>query len=120
MKSLKKFTLITILFIGINSLSGCYVLEYNVGSGAQTGVETKQKNHYLIFGLAPLKTSDPNAMAGGASDYKVRIEHTFVDGLVNAITFGIYNPTTTYHKINEVFIDRNWRNINTLFLLSFI
>jgi len=95
MKSLKKLAFIAILLIGVTSLSGCYVLEYNVGSGAQTGVETKQKNHYLIFGLAPLKTSDPIAMAGGASDYRVRIEHTFVDGLLNAITFGIYNPTTT-------------------------
>jgi hypothetical protein len=34
-------------------------------------------------------------MAGDAKDYQVTIEHTFVDGLINALTFGIYTPTTT-------------------------
>jgi hypothetical protein len=34
-------------------------------------------------------------MAGGASDYSVTITHTFVDGLLNALTAGIYTPTTT-------------------------
>ncbi len=76
-------------------LTSCYTYQYNVGSGSQTGVVVKEKNHYLIYGLAPIGTSDPVAMAGGAKDYTVKIEHTFVDGLLNAITFGIYNPTTT-------------------------
>ena len=66
-----------------------------VGQGAQTGVEVKAKNHYLIAGLAPLSTADPQEMADGASDYEVTIQHTFVDGLINALTFGIYSPTTT-------------------------
>jgi hypothetical protein len=49
----------------------------------------------VIYGLAPVGISDPAQMAGGATDYDVKIEHTFIDGLLNAITFGIYNPTTT-------------------------
>jgi hypothetical protein len=73
----------------------CYTLTYNVGEGAKTGVVLKEKNHYLIYGLAPIKTSDPTKMADGAANYTVTIEHTFVDGLLNAITFGIYTPTTT-------------------------
>lgn len=79
-------------------MSSCYTLTYNVGNGAQTGVEIKEKNHYLIAGLAPLKTSDPVKMAGNATDYTVTIQHSFVDGLINAITFGIYTPTTTTVK----------------------
>jgi predicted GH43/DUF377 family glycosyl hydrolase len=69
-----------------------------VGSGPQTNVEVKEKNHYVIYGLAPIKTSDPIKMAGGAANYQVTIQHTFIDGLLNAITFGIYTPTTTKVK----------------------
>jgi len=76
-------------------MTSCYTLSYNVGDGPQTGIEVKEKNHYLIAGLAALKTSDPTVMAGKAKNYNVKIEHSFIDGLLNAITFGIYTPTTT-------------------------
>jgi hypothetical protein len=33
-------------------------------------------------------------MAGGAKNYDVKNEMTFADGLINSLTFGIYNPTT--------------------------
>lgn len=76
-------------------LSSCYTMRYNVGEGAKTGLEVQEKNHYLVYGLAAIKTSDPTKMAGSAKDYTVTIEHTFVDGLINGLTFGIYSPTTT-------------------------
>ncbi len=79
-------------------MTSCYTLTYSVGEGAKTGVEVKEKNHFLIYGLAPIKTSDPTKMADGAKDYTVTIQHTFVDGLINALTGGIYTPTTTIVK----------------------
>ncbi len=79
-------------------MTSCYTLSYSVGEGAKTGVEVKEKNHYLIFGLAPVKTSDPTKMAGEAKNYTVTTKHSFVDGLLNAITGGIYTPTTTIVK----------------------
>lgn len=75
--------------------SSCYTYQFSVGDGAQTGSTVSEKNHYLIYGLAPVGTSDPKQMADGASDYDVLIQHTFVDGLLNMVTFGIYTPTTT-------------------------
>ena len=66
-----------------------------VGDGPQKGIEIKQKNHYFVYGLAPGGISDPVKMAGDAKDYQVTIDHTFVDGLINALTLGIYTPTTT-------------------------
>ncbi len=83
------------LFALTISFSSCYTYTFSVGEGAQTGVMVKEKNHYFIAGLAQGKQSDPNQMAGGAKDYNVTIKHTFVDGLLNAITWGIYTPTTT-------------------------
>lgn len=77
------------------SLTSCYTYTLSVGEGSQTGVEVKKMNHYLIYGLAPVGVSNPSVMAGNAEDYDVTIKHSFVDGLINAITFGIYTPTTT-------------------------
>ena len=77
------------------SLNSCYTYTYQVGNGAQVGIEVKDKNHYLINGLAPLSQADATEMAGDATDYTVNIKHSFVDGLLSIITFGIYTPTTT-------------------------
>lgn len=95
-----KKILVNFVFLSVVSLllSSCYTLTYSVGEGAKTGIEVKEKNHYLIYGLAPLKTSDPTKMAGEAKDYTVTVQHSFVDGLINALTFGIYTPTTTTVK----------------------
>lgn len=76
------------------TLSSCYTYTFTVGNGPQTGVTVTAKNHYFIYGLAPGETSNPREMAG-SDDYQVTIKHTFVDGLLNGLTFGIYTPTTT-------------------------
>lgn len=76
-------------------LSSCYTHTYMVGDGPQTGVEVKEKNHFVIYGLVPIATSNPHMMAGGAENYEVTTSHTFIDGILNSLTFGIYNPTTT-------------------------
>ncbi|MFK7934315.1 MAG: Bor family protein [Saprospiraceae bacterium] len=90
-----KNVLFMLLFSFAFSTSSCYTYEFSVGQGAQTGVEVKEKNHYFIYGLAPGKTSEPAKMADGADSYSVKVYHSFVDGLINSLTFGIYNPTTT-------------------------
>lgn len=92
-----KNTILNILlaFAVVTVMGSCYTYSYNVGQGPQSGIEVKEKNHYLIYGLAPLNVSDPIQMAGDAENYNVTVEHTFIDGLINAITFGIYSPTTT-------------------------
>ncbi|WP_187263518.1 Bor family protein [Pontibacter beigongshangensis] len=93
---MKKGFLQLTLVLGLTvAMSSCYTYTHTVGRGAQTGVEVKKMNHYLIYGLAPVGVSNPKDMAGGAEDYEVTITHTFVDGLINAVTFGLYTPTTT-------------------------
>jgi hypothetical protein len=48
-----------------------------------------------ICNLAPVGVSDSKAMAGGAENYTVHTRQSFVNGLIAAITFGIYTPNTT-------------------------
>ena len=86
-----------ILFLGAMAmmLSSCYTHSYLVGNGPQTGVQIKQKNHFVVLGLVPIATSNPHTMSGGSENYAVTTSHTFIDGLINSLTFGIYCPTTT-------------------------
>jgi hypothetical protein len=37
-------------------------------------------------------------MAGDAKNYQVTITHSFIDGLLNALTGVLYTPTTTIVK----------------------
>lgn len=93
---MKKVILSFLVVIGLSFfMTSCYTYTHTVGEGSQTGVEVKKMNHYVVYGLAPVGVSDAKEMAGGAEDYNVTITHTFVDGLINALTFGIYTPTTT-------------------------
>jgi hypothetical protein len=93
-----KFVSFTLLSFLCLSMASCYSLTYAVGTGSQTGETITEKNHYLVSGLATIKTSDPTKMAGDAKNYQVTIKHTFVDGLINVLTSGIYTPTTTIVK----------------------
>lgn len=75
-------------------LTSCYVHTHTVGNGPQKGIIEKKLQHNFIYGLASGETPSHQIMAQGAEDYKVTTKHTFVNGLVNGITFGIYCPTT--------------------------
>lgn len=93
----KVFNLVVLLSLTF-LLSSCYTMTFSVGQGSTTGKEVKEANHYVVYGLAPIKVSDPVKMADGAKNYTVTIQHTFIDGLISALTFGIYTPTTTIVK----------------------
>ncbi len=79
-------------------LTSCYTYTTVVGEGAQGNSEVKAWNHYVVYGLAPIGVSDAKELAGGAENYTVTTQHTFVNGLIAGITFGIYTPTTTTVK----------------------
>ncbi len=76
-------------------LSSCFTYTTVVGKGGQGGQSVSKWNNYVIGGLVPVGVSDPKVMANGATDYTVITSHTFVNLLVQAITFSIYAPTTT-------------------------
>ena len=76
-------------------MSSCYNYSFMVGDGPQSGAVVSGKNHYFIGGLAKGQQTDYKELAGNSTDYQVTVKHTFVDGLINVLTFGIYTPTTT-------------------------
>ncbi len=91
----KTMKTMTVVFAASLLLTSCYSYTSVVGKGAQGNDQTTKWNHYVIYGLAPVGVSDSKQMAGGAENYTVHTRQSFVNGLVSALTFGIYTPTTT-------------------------
>lgn len=91
----KNITVMSIVCCSLMLLSSCYTYTSVVGQGAQGNQEITKLNHYVAFGLAPIHVSDSREMAGDAKNYTVKTSHTFVDGLVSALTGGFYSTTTT-------------------------
>ena len=91
-KSIKSFLMLVVVSVVMTS---CYSYTAVVGSGAQGNSQTTKWNHYVVYGLAPVGVSDSKQMANGAENYTIHTRHTFVNGLVSALTFGLYTPTTT-------------------------
>jgi predicted small secreted protein len=91
----KSVKMMTILFASSMLLTSCYSYTSVVGEGAQGSNETTKWNHYVVYGLAPVGVSDSKEMAGDAENYTVHTRQSFVNGLVSALTFGLYSPTTT-------------------------
>jgi hypothetical protein len=87
--------MMSVVFAASMLLTSCYSYTSVVGNGAQGNNETTSWNHYVIYGLEPVGISNSKQMADGAENYTVHTRQSFVNGLVSAITFGIYTPTTT-------------------------
>ena len=91
-----KYTFFAIIFLF--SLNSCYVHTYTVGEGAKGSLEVTEKQHNFVYGLASGKTPDTQKMAKGTKDYTIINQITFIDGLINSLTFGLYNPSTVTVK----------------------
>ncbi|MBF10892.1 MAG: hypothetical protein CMC63_01500 [Flavobacteriaceae bacterium] len=89
--------LIPLLLISL-TLSSCYVHKNIVGDGAQKGIVETAKQHNFVYGLVSGKTPDTQEMAKGENNYEVTTVHSFIDGLIGALTGGLYNPTTVEVK----------------------
>ncbi len=93
---MKKFlTLIFVVIVFSTLMTSCYSHKFIIGDGPQTGVEVTAKNNFFLYGLIPAKVSDPQKMAGGSENFEVTEVQTFIDGLISALTIGIYTPSTT-------------------------
>lgn len=81
-------------------LMGCYTHIHQIGNGAQTGVKVEKKQWYILWGLIPLNDVDSQQMAGGATDYTIKTQHSFVDVLISIVTgyVTIYPKTVTVTK----------------------
>lgn len=94
----RSFKTLALIFASTMLLSSCYTYTSVVGEGANGNKEVTKWNHYVVYGLAPVGVSDSKEMADGAENYEITTKQTFVNGLVSALTLGLYTPTTTTVK----------------------
>ena len=87
-------------------LSSCFSTQIACGENmtAKTPVVkvNSEWNHHFLFGLIPGSNAKMVAKdyVDGAENYVVKTNQTFVNGLVNFLTFGIYTPTTTTYYVS--------------------
>jgi Bor protein len=113
---MKYVFLFSFVILSALAITGCYTLNAvgtpadqtfsmsnNPGGEMVKHFSTTMTVHHFIFGL--VTASDPDVAkalsdevkaAGGSNvnNLKINYQMTFVNGLLNAITFGIYNPFT--------------------------
>ncbi len=81
----------TALMLGSITTSGCYHATVISGATPSTEVVEQKWAHSFLWGIVPPATVDaaakcPNGLA------KVETQHSFLNGLVAVVTFGIYTP----------------------------
>ncbi|SHG43606.1 Bor family protein [Dysgonomonas macrotermitis] len=101
---MKKLFLVSAIVLLASTFTSCYTSRVYHGSVTETTpqVEVASKsNPILLWGLLPLKKANQEAKdnVGNRKNYTTLTQWTFVDGLLNCITLGIYSPTTTKYYI---------------------
>lgn len=95
-----KFCLIALMCVFLTSCYTSRVANGNMSITEPTVQVNSQKNHFLLWGLLPLgQTQVAKEFVGDKKDYTTETSWTFVDGLLNCITLGIYTPTTTTYYL---------------------
>ena len=82
---MKRKSFFAVLVIAI-AMSSCFTQEHVVGNGASGGNSTSQKQWFILWGLVPLNQVDSKAMAGGAKDYTIKTQESFIDGVIGMFT----------------------------------
>ena len=90
----------TVLAVSFLFTIGCATHIHKVGNGPQGNDVVAERQWYVVWGLAPINKIDSNTIAGGATDYEIKTESTFIDVLISAVLgwTSIHARTVTVHK----------------------
>ena len=74
-------------------LSACATQTYHINGGRASEPTKDQMQSFFISGLGQEQEMDAAAICGGADKIvKVASKHELIDGVIGAISFGIYTP----------------------------
>jgi hypothetical protein len=115
MKTMKRFTLMATALFCCLILPGCYRVSYDLELPVSAENQSKQTGpgkvsfmttlvvHHFVFGLvSPSSVDLKNAIAreiGSTSgtvlkNISIKLEHSFLAGLLGVLTLGLWTPTT--------------------------
>ncbi|RQV97723.1 hypothetical protein EH221_03560 [bacterium] len=83
---MRKFVAVFLIGFMLVTLVGCYTNTHVVGKGAQGSDVTTARQWYVLFGLIPINEVDSQQMTGGAKDYTITTQFTFIDIVIGAFT----------------------------------
>jgi len=86
--------LIVIFSVACIFATSCWKHTFTVGAGGVDGQQVYKKwHHHFLFGLIGDTNVDVEKVcpSGNAT---IKDQHSFVNGLIQTLTFGIYGPTT--------------------------
>lgn len=97
---LKKAVLLLVIVSFLFVVTGCYTHMHKVGDGAQGSDMIAQKQWYALWGLVPINQVDSQTMAGGAENYNITTQHSFIDIVIGCFTgiVTVYPTTVTVKK----------------------
>lgn len=75
-----------LLVVAMMYMVGCSAHTHVVGNGAQSAQTESATQWYILFGIVPLNTVNSKAMAAGASNYTIKTQTSFLDGLIGIFT----------------------------------
>jgi len=73
---------------------GCANQKFLIENGDQTIPTYTGTSHFIFWGIGQTNKINPNEICGTKGVSNISTEHTFVDGLLQGITYGIYYPMT--------------------------
>lgn len=84
----------TLLVIALLGISGCAIQTYHINGGGGGSSPTVDKmQNFFVSGIGQEKELNAASICGGADKIiKVESKLEFIDGLLGAISFGIYTP----------------------------
>ena len=91
---MKKIVILGFCALCIIGLSACSTQRFNVNPNPIVADEPSYEgtNHFLFWGLGQTQTMNPGSACGPQGVNRIEAKETFLNGLLNALTFGIYAP----------------------------
>ncbi len=106
---MRKIILSTAILVVTCIFTSCYNTKIVCGDITKKTPVVKvnsEWNHHLLYGLIPVGNTaiEAKELVANKKNYVVKTNQTFVNLLINVITFGLYTPSTTtfYLPIDDI------------------
>ncbi len=87
---MKKILVIALLSL---TVTGCAQQSFKLNNGVTVNPQETKTAHFFVSGIGQSDAIDAAKVCGGADKVvKTEVQQTFVNGLLDFVTFGIYTP----------------------------
>lgn len=92
---MKRYAMLLIISVAATILPGCHTMRFEISNAPHERVVYERKS-FFFWGLVPTKRIDAAARCPGGVA-AIRERTTFTDGLLEALTLGIWEPRSSWY-----------------------